>query len=733
MAIKFDYEGALKAGYSEDEISSYLKQENPDYDYEGAVKSGYSPGEVNMFLSGIEEQKEQPERSLLEKGGRIAAQYGLGAIEGSPLGIAYNLSVAPLSSKTNNEFVMRGHIGEEIEDLYEKNAGKPIEEWPQADQDFYNYMADQIKPGGELKDVPEPIDISIKGLAEKATGIDLNPEGIEEKAAQWAGFIKDPKKLFELAKTGFKTLDIVKAIAPTGKEAMRGLGAGIALQMAEEGNFGPIGTMAAAVVGDISGGFGSAAAKGTKRLITEPKKVLAEVASKFTSKDKINLQKEIIKDFQDSGIQADLGTLTDNNIVKWTQARLAQSGLTGKGLDELKNNLTNQIKNEYKAVAESLGEARFATTHEAGQVAKEGIKKIRDADLAETRQLYKAANESLGKSAYVDSRKLGNEILAIEKELQPGSIKSTEQQAVLDVIEKLKRDLFDSTGRPMFANVKDLINNKVALNDIINYEVQGGAKQLLKKFVGDLDRAIISHGKENPGFARKYIQANKRFADHAKSFRNKSVSQILKTEDPAQLMNKMNSVQGIRDLRTVLSKTPEGKAAFDGLARLKLDQVIGNNFVDSITEQVKQGTFSKLLEKGKNREIFREILSPKDFKRLERLQKNSGRLAETAQKFFNSSKSGVTVFDVMVVGNIFRDLSNFLIGNPWGLIEKGVRIEGTRRLAKLISDPTFLKLVEETIIASENNNIGLMQKLGKKIEELSRPLLSTQFSSKPSN
>ena len=72
-------------------------------------------------------------------------------------------------------------------------------------------------------------------------------------------------------------------------------------------------------LGDVVGGGTAALAKGAGKLITRPKKTLAELAASFTPKDKLALQKDLIKDFEKAGLHADLGTLTDSNLVKWTQ------------------------------------------------------------------------------------------------------------------------------------------------------------------------------------------------------------------------------------------------------------------------------------------------------------------------------------------------------------------------------------------------------------------------------
>lgn len=691
--INFDYRGAKEAGYSDEEITQHLQQLHPKFDYQAATEAGYSPEEINEHLS-----EYKPKRSFGEKTARIGAQYGIGAAESIlwPVEIA----TAVQTSKPALQYEQRKRIGEDLEYLLESNAGISKEQWPQKDRELYDYLSQQIEPGGELKDEVEPKVTGVRSAVEQLTGTDLHPEGVLEKAANWAGFLKNPSTLLNLHKIGLAPKELTKALLPTGTEAIRGLGAGAALELAEQGQFGPIGTMAAVVVGDLLGAGTAGIAKGTAKLITQPKKTLAEVAAKFTSKEKKAIQQDLIKDFRASGLQADVGTLTDSNLLKMMQSRLAQSGLTGKSLEDFREELTGQIKREYASLTDTLGQAKFNTMHDAGLVAKEGIKSIREADLGVTRKFYDEANKALKESAYANTQKLNTLVQRLEKELTPGRIKSSEQQAVLNTLEKLKTDIMDSAGNPMYASVKDLMNNKIAINDIINYEVQGGAKQLLKSIVGELDRAIISHGKENPKFARNYIQANKKFSEHAKTFRNKEINSLLNATDPAQLMNRMNTVQGIRTLGNILNKTPEGKQIFDALKKTKLDETIGKNLVDSSTQQVKLGTFSKLLEKGKNKEVIREILGKEAFQRLERLQKNAGKLADAANKFYNASKSGTAAIDATVLSQGITAIASVLAGNPWPIVKVGGSILGARKLSGLLADPEFLKLTEQAILAS---------------------------------
>lgn len=655
-----------------------------------------------------EPEHEKSKRSFLEKAARVGAQYGIGALEAANL--PYELAVAPLASKSAQNVAYRKIIGEHLEDLIQQ---RKFGKWTDQDQELYDSLVAQLKDPSESAKFTKAPDLSIRGLAEKATGIDLHPEGVLEKAASWTSFIRNPIKLLQ---KGGNPKEIIRALTPTKTEALRGLAAGEALEGAEQGDFGPIGTIASAIVGDVSGSGLAGVGKVGKNLIRNPKATLAKSAAKLTSPQKRAIQQGIIQEFRNSGIQADVGTLTDNYLVKMIQSRLAQSGFTGKALDDLRSEMTNQIKKEYGDLANSLGSAKFATTHEAGEVAKSWMQKIRDLDKQEYNALYDKSRRGFGEDTFVDASKLISSIHNLEKELLPGSIKSTEQKAVLDALDKIKGDITTSSGKNKLANVKNLMNDKIGLNDMINYEVQGGAKQLLKGLTHDIDRAIISASKDNPVAVKNYINANRRFSAHAKTFRNPKTTPLLKEfSDPEQIFNKMNSVEGIRHLRNILLKSPNGQDMFNALARLKLEEVIGKNLVDSTTQQIKLGTFSKLLEKGKNRSVIKEILGAKEFQRLERLQKNVGKLSDTANKFYNASKTASSLEDIAVVVKAMKDIIHLLSGNPFPLIKTGTGIVGARYISKLISDPKFLNLVEDAILASSKNNTSRMLQISEEM------------------
>lgn len=78
MAKKFDFEGARKAGYSDQEITSHLAQSHPKFDFQGAVNAGYTPEEIYQHLNVKASEERQPSRAK-----SLAFSAGKGLVEGA--------------------------------------------------------------------------------------------------------------------------------------------------------------------------------------------------------------------------------------------------------------------------------------------------------------------------------------------------------------------------------------------------------------------------------------------------------------------------------------------------------------------------------------------------------------------------------------------------------------------------------------------------------------------------
>lgn len=951
----FDYEGALNAGYSEDEITDFLKAQNkkapvyekpeqvskedtfgqrakkagtniarnaknffgnfgrpvqdeeepeqeespinlkllekvPNFDVKSALESGYSPEEVNEFL-----EENQPERSYLEKGARVGAQLGLGALQGSPPGIAYDVATAPLASKESMNVPYREDLGEELDQLMHQKASG---QWTPEDEQFLQHIQEQIKDPRKSMEYVQTGNVGIRDLAEKATGADLHPEGVLEKAANWVGFIKKPTNWKEVAKIGLKPKELLKAVSPSLTETTRGLAAGTALQMAEEGNYGPLGTIGAAVVGDLAG----LGAGGLINAVRNPRKTLAQATNILTgaNRNKVWVD-QIINDAREAGVQLDAGTLTNSNVIKMAQARASQSALSGPALDNFRKNLSGQIVNEYAKVVDELGTLAFAdnyqaaetvrnfinkeqkeferfysqrenisgekagkgslrgriateaqpnyqeellnriaprefeNTYQAGENLKTAAEDIKAPIKREFNQQWENLNRQVGEIPAGPQAQLARSLEVFVND-HAGSLllgESSAEARVLQTAQRLRNSLMTESGDLIGVSLEDLIKTKRTLGDVANWEFGGSNFQsAYKHLTGEIDQAIErTLGEVNPQLREAYEGLNQSYSSFKDLFENKNVmplfepknqnynsmyNSFLKSPDKLrsledimfnnprgqqligqikrdyaqgvierpnltardlrdleavlgpqygeaiqefigarhralaqplpraargpslgvsapipettraakpigkaveknemarrklfdyiqgkssdQILEKMSSVDGIKQVKRALSLTPQGEELFKQLARYKLSEMIDKKMMDSIKENVKLGTFSTLLKSSGDQAVVRELVGQENFKQLQRLQRLSGEMQDSAMKFYNASKSGTTLTDAALVSTA---VTGVFTGNPYLAVPAMAKMGGIVAIGRILTDLQYLKYLEEAILTND--------------------------------
>lgn len=697
----------------------------------------------------------EKERSFPEKAARVAGQTALGLAEAAVL--PYELAAATQQSQAMAQGSNKKAI---LEDMMDLERRKSLGIWNQKSQELYDHYQMLLKNPEELAKVSQPSNIGISGMIEKATGIDTAPEGVLEHGARWASLLKQPQKIWGAVKSAGETpFKALKSLLPSGTEAARGLGAGIAIEAAQEGDYGPIGILTAAVAGDLiaggAAGAGKAAIRQGVEILASPKQYAAKLAAKLVPAEKQAMQADIISSLRASGIQANLGTITGNNIAQLVESKLAASGLTGKPLQALKENIIADVKGQYENISNKLSEQKFQTSYEAGESLKRGIEEARNVDkeiyqdlyskrdailkpqdtagmvselkktrdaLTEQRLALRSAPEDARSAIhkkipqlmseesrimkefesgqFVRTNSLLSSINTVEKQLGPSALKSPEQKAVISALGQLKQDIHKIGPGQYYSDVKSLTNAKTALHDLINYEVQGGAKQLLKKMAADIDSHLLKYGKRDTAFAEANAAANKKFAEHAKTFRNPNIDAALKSYNPEKVLNFMNSTQGIKDVQKALSSNPD---LFNALKRYKVEDMVGKNFLEGTANQLNLQHFSSLLKNKKNVEVLKEILG-KDYAILERLSKNVGDLQKSLNKFFNSSQTASTAIDVAAIMAMGNGVIHALTGNLWPLAKATGVLVGSRQVANLISDPQFLRALEDAVLTANTKN-----------------------------
>lgn len=865
-------------------------------------------------------QKEKPkeeEKSYFEQGLGIAKQFGLGMLERAIF--PYEVIAGVVHQPQVQEFMYRQNLLDSIDRFQDaREIGGFLgreEPWNEEDEKTLESLYEQVRNPEKAKEFIKDTDISVRGAIQKSTGMNLHPEGALEKAANWLGFIKNPK---ELLKLGTNPKDIMKAIMP-GKDVARSLGAGTALQIAEEGQFGPLGTLGAAIVGDLGGGGIPGVLKG----LSQPKKTLANLTNLLTgSNTKKNWTKQIIEDADKAGIQLDAGTLTNSNLIRMAQARAAQSGLSGEALDNFRKDLSQQIVGKYGDVADKFGALSFENNYQASQAIKDFVKNeekglfqsiernkktegrslqgriaTQQADKYEQRLLDRISPKEVDNSAMAGetlktvadnikspikeefkqrwenfNREVGQIPVGPQPELaqtidkfvreNEGSLLlgvSTAENRVMQAAQELRDSLMTGDGSFQGVSLKNLIKTKRTLSDVADYEFGGSNfESAFKNLVAEVDHTIeenLTH--LNPELSNEYKQLNSEYSQFKDTFENKNVRllfepknndynsiynsfvsnpdklrsledmmfnnprgqevvneikrdyakriieksnvserdlrnlanvlgpemesliedfskarqqaleytkprakigkalgtqvelpkiqggkpitkakqatehvqkklyEYIKDKDPERIMKMMDTVQDIRKLKNSLSLTKDGKELFKKLTRYKLFEMIDKNMMDGLKENVKLGTFSNLFKSSKSKAIVKELVGPEAFEQIQLLQKNAGRLAASADKFYNASKSGTTIADVAIVGSL---MTGIFTGNAFMALSAASTIGGIKIAGHLLTDKKFLQYLKEAALTDNQKTFqNLLKKMKNHVEEASaKALLDSQ-------
>jgi len=624
---KFSIEKAKADGRTDEEITEYLSSQDPKFSVQKALDDGRTHSEINDHLANYVES-----RPVAERIARVPMQAAITAAEMQilPLEIA-NMATSSEGYHVNENL---GRMGQDIEDLYETYGSQ--DNWPESEKQLYEYNKKRIQnPSLAQQDVQQArtaqtSNIGTRGLINKFTDYDLHPEGFFEKAAGWISMLKDPKKGFAIAKEiGQKPTELVKNLIP-GEKSLRSVTAASALELAESGNFGPIGTLIAAITGDALG----MGPRAIQYAIKNPKELIANATNLFTRSNSKNAwQKQIIEDANELGIQLDAGTISNSNLIKFLQTRASQSGLTGQALDNFRKSASRQFFEGYNKIVDQLGELTFENTYQASEAIQQALKtnevrlnaykgqkgqspSLQGRIQIEARPDYQQdLLNSIAPQEFQNSTQAGKTLkntaeqikapikeeftnrytefnqriaqipsgpqgrLAREMETfvenNNGSLLLGESSAEFGVVRAAQNlaNRLRVIGGEVGVSLSELLSTKQTLQDVANYEFGGSNfESAYKHLVEEVDNAIVrTLENQAPELLEEYQTLNHEYSTYKELFENKNVLPLFETRN-----NNFNSIfngfttnpDKLRALEGIFSLTPEGQQV---LGRVKRD------------------------------------------------------------------------------------------------------------------------------------------------------------------
>ena len=701
MAKSFDYEAAKSAGYTDDEIGSFLQNNNPTFDVNAARSSGYSPEEINAFLS-KNEPKQGGVRGFLER--KVAApavEFGLRAAYAMP---SLAKGVGSLVNKGANALIQSlGAQG--LSDKELDQVGK---------------LASAFGPFGNIPDKHD-LDKNIR----QATNNRLEPTTPSERMLKGGlGLIGDIVGIPGGAQAAFGT-----PIRKAGTAALVGVSQGL-----EEAGVDPLFALVAGIGADLllRGGVGLANIAG-KAARNGVKAATGELAGRTARLTPEQVRTSVVEAGERLGInrgEIPLSAQLNSPAVHGVEKMLRESSLSGRHLENQLANVETKTRTAFNEVANQISHRQSLLP---GVLAEEAITQLRNVEENANRaytNMYTEAERLLPANA-VAEQGIGRTILNHVDDLiaRVGRGAGTPaKDAIRNRLIRLSND-----WRQRFSNgsipIRELIELKKDLNQIIKYEVRGGADKLLNPLINMSRNAVQRYGRGNQPFAFRFNEAERMFGESARNFRkNNAVSSLLDTQNPQTIIQKMKNVRTYREIRKLFNRTPEGKQAFSDLSRYLLEDIIGSKLLNK-EGKMSWGNSSGILRDPKTSEIVLEIVGTKNFNKLRDIQRFTIGIEEGLRKFANSSGSATKSFDIaLILGTIGKGMAQIMHGNfIQGAKNMGL-VLAPGKMAKLISDPRFVEAMADVARAGRGTDPNLFFQAGERALRFAIPAITEDYS-----
>lgn len=701
MAKNFDYEGARKAGYSDQEINSFIGKSAPKFDENAARQAGYSQQEVDQYLSSQSKQ------------GGIR-----GEVERSVVGPAAELATRAAYSTPNTVKGVSGLVNKGVNSLIQSLGGKGLSE------DQLNQVNKLVGASGPFANFPEKEQLE-KAL-KQVTGGRLEPTNERERIIKGgAGVIGDivgmPGGAGAAFGTPAKTAGTLALAATTpsleeaGAHPLVALGGGIAADLLTRSGIG--------LGKKLSGVFSKGIAKS-----------LGEEAAKAAKLTPAEIKQGVIDSAKRIGIsqgEIPLNAQANSAFINGVETRLRESSLSGPHFSRQLANVEKKTRTAYEDIANQISTRQDLLPAAVSEEAVSQLKNIEQKASQGYSDLYRQATQALPKNAVSDPS-IGKTIL---KHLDD-QVEKLGRGAGTPAKDALKNRLGRLAGdwKQRFPNgnipIQELIDLKKDLNQIIKYEVRGGVDKTLNPLLHMSKNAIQRYGKGNSPFLFRFNEAERKFANSAKTFRkNDAVSSLLETQNPQQILNKMKNVKTHRELESLFGRTAEGKEAFQDLNRYLLEDIIGSKLLNK-NKEVSWGNTAGMMKNPKNREIVQQIIGKQSFDKLKDIQKFTSGIEEGLKKFANLSGSATKGWDIAaIIGTIGKGLGQIFTGSPIKGAKTMSYILVPRVMARLMTNPEFIQAMSDVAHAGKGTNPNLFYEASERAARFIVPAVLESYSS----
>lgn len=396
---------------------------------------------------------------------------------------------------------------------------------------------------------------------------------------------------------------------------------------------------------------------------------------------------------QDLGVPLPPSVKNNSRIMKFLESRTAQSGLSGDSFDNLTKEIDDGTIKAFDDVLDSVSPTKTLSPQQVGQDMQKALAGRQKAGQRGMRMQYEPMLQKYGTQEADTQATLDyiNKVMPkLSKTLQSSPSKDKVLQVFGDMAEKLKSGKTD---------VETLVNTKIDLGDIADFETVGGVKKYLTGLRGAVNKDIETAGKVNPDFGQSYTQANENARSTITNLRNDLITSVVQAKKPELVLAKLQQPSDITKLELAAGNSQKMQRVVQSLKRAKLEELLVDNVITNATENresIKFGTMAnKLSPRDKNAEMIRRLAGESNYKKLEQLHTYASAMAGS-KNFYNMSKSGNVVQDTALMTSAISGIITGVVSlNPGLVIGSTAALSTPYATAKIITNDNIMNLLNK--------------------------------------
>lgn len=480
----------------------------------------------------------------------------------------------------------------------------------------------------------------------------------------------------------------------------------------------------------------------------------------FTPKQKITPQSETyMKASEALGIDPLANAMNPSQLQKVAQ-KWASHGHGGPEiLENAYKSRSNQISHVFENTMDKLGDDLYSFPNKAtgrlegspvlaGKGLQEGIERAKNQVEHTKTQLYNAVDATIPNGDRVrlvpgngiDASNLNNKMIELQSSLQEtlahepqGSFAHRVISKSIGELQKInnkgqKNFILDHNGNPIPMNptmeigVKELENTKRALGEMINWDMPGGAKSLLKPIYHQMGKTLEEYGNKNKAYGSSAKAAKEYFKDEVLNIRTNLLDAIKEGKKPEQALSKLNTISGIKQVRKALNNLPDGDRIFNALSRYFVKDLIKDRMFDPSTGLMKipkgagNGIHNFLTKDKDVYNLIHELVPKEHLKTLHQLEDVGKGLNKGFNTLVNPSATADTLLAIHEILSPAKQIYEGIKALPkaGGVLDMAgglAKFLVPKVLAKIVTDPDFARKIYSVSKAADTNDWFLFNRL----------------------